>query len=73
MSIHFSADTDTVDTIYRIILSVNQLSIYGAVAAICDEYDDQPDSMGNPSHWKVNQLFSGKSKLKYLTCSRQRN
>ena len=48
MSIHFSADTDTVDTIYRIILSVNQLSIYGAVAAICDEYDDQPDSMGEP-------------------------
>ena len=29
VSIHFSADTDTVDTIYRIILSVNQLSIYG--------------------------------------------
>ena len=34
VSIHFSADTDTIDTIYRIILSVNQLSIYGAVAAI---------------------------------------
>ena len=26
VSIHFSADTDTVDTIYRIILSVNQLA-----------------------------------------------
>ena len=38
MSIHFSADQDTVDTIYRIILSVNQLSVYGAVAAICDEF-----------------------------------
>ena len=48
VSIHFSADPDTVDTIYRIILSVNQLSIYGAVAAICDEYDDQPDSTGEP-------------------------
>ena len=34
VSIHFSADTDTIDTIYRINLSVNQLSIYGAVAAI---------------------------------------
>ena len=32
VSIHFSADTDTIDTIYLIILSVNQLSIYGAVA-----------------------------------------
>ena len=49
-SIHFSADPDTVDTIYRIILSVNQLSIYGAVAAICDEYDDQPDSTGGTRH-----------------------
>ena len=48
VSIHFSADQDTVDTIYRIILSANQLSIYGAVAAICDEYDDQPDSVGEP-------------------------
>ena len=34
VSIHFSADQDTVDTIYRIILSVNQLSVYGAVAAV---------------------------------------
>ena len=42
VSIHFSADQDTVDTIYRIILSVNQLSVYGAVAAICDEYEGQP-------------------------------
>ena len=48
MSIHFSADQDTVDTIYRIILSVNQLSIYGAVAAICDEYEGHPDSTGQP-------------------------
>ena len=48
VSIHFSADTDTIDTIYRIILSVNQLSIYGAVAAICDEYEGQPDNTGEP-------------------------
>ena len=33
VSIHFSAEPDTIDTIYRIILSANQLSIYGAVAA----------------------------------------
>ena len=46
VSIHFSADQDTVDTIYRIILSVNQLSIYGAVAAICDEYEGHPRQHG---------------------------
>ena len=62
VSIHFSADTDTIDTIYRIILSVNQLSIYGAVAAICDEYEGR----GNPLYWRVSQLFLEKSKLKHL-------
>ena len=48
VSIHFTADQDTVDTIYRIILSVNQLSVYGAVAAICDEYEGHQDSTGQP-------------------------
>ena len=48
LSIHFTADQDTIDTIYRIILSVNQLSIYGAVAAICDEYESHQDSTGQP-------------------------
>ena len=48
VSIHFSAEPDTTDTIYRIILSVNQLSIYGAVAAICDEYEGQPDNTEEP-------------------------
>ena len=62
VSIHFSADTDTVDTIYRIILSVNQLSIYGAVAAICDEYDDQPDSMGEPVILEGQSIVLGKIK-----------
>ena len=46
VSIHFSADQDTVDTIYRIILSVNQLSVYGAVAAICEEFEDHQDRTG---------------------------
>ena len=48
VSIHFSVDQDTVDAIYRIILSVNQLSVYGAVAAICEEFVDHPDNTGNP-------------------------
>ena len=48
LSIHFTADQDTVDTIYRIILSVNQLSVYGAVAAICEEFEDHQDGTGQP-------------------------
>ena len=46
LSIHFTADQDTVDTIYRIVLSVNQLSVYGAVAAVCEEFESHQDRTG---------------------------
>ena len=46
LSMHFAADQDTIDTIYRIILSVNQLSVYGAVAAICEEFEGHQDRTG---------------------------
>ena len=48
LSIHFAADQDTIDTIYRIILSVNQLSVYGAVAAVCEEFEDHQDRTREP-------------------------
>ena len=47
MSLHFAADQDTIDTIYRIILSVNQLSVYGAVAA-SEEFESHQDRTGEP-------------------------
>ena len=46
LSIHFAADEHTIDTIFRIILSVNQLSIYGAVAALCEEFESHQDGSG---------------------------
>ena len=48
LSIHFAADVDTIDTTYRIILSVNQLSVYGAVAAVCEEFESHQDRSGEP-------------------------
>ena len=48
LSIHFAADRDTVDTIFRIILSVNQFSVYGAVAAACEEFESHQDGSGEP-------------------------
>ena len=48
LSTHFAADQDTIDTIYRIILSVNQLSVYGAVAAVCEEFEGHQDRSGEP-------------------------
>ena len=48
LSIHFAADEFTIKTIFRIIVSVNQLSIYGAVAAICEEFENHQDGSGEP-------------------------
>ena len=48
LSIHFAADVDTIDLIYRIILSINQLSIYRAVATICEEFEAHKDGSAEP-------------------------
>ena len=37
LSIHFCADEGTIETVFRKIISVNQLSIYGAVSELCEE------------------------------------
>ena len=47
LSIHFAADQDTIETIFRIILLVNQLSVYGAVTAICEEFESHQDRSGD--------------------------
>ena len=46
LSIQFTADEHTIETFFRIILSVNQLSIYGAVAVICEEFETHQDRSG---------------------------
>ena len=35
LSIHYAADQETIETIFRIFVSANQLSLYGAVAEMC--------------------------------------
>ena len=37
LSIHFCADQGTIETVFRTVISVNQLSIYGAVSDLCEE------------------------------------
>ena len=37
LSFHFCADGDTIETVFRTIFSVSQLSIYGAVSDLCEE------------------------------------
>ena len=39
LSIHYCADQETIETIFRIIVSANQLSLNGAIAEVCEEYE----------------------------------
>ena len=48
LSIHFAAVQETIETIFRIIVSANQLSLYGAVAEMCEEYETLHDRSGRP-------------------------
>ena len=48
LSIHFAADELTIETIFRNIISDNQLSVYGAVAAFCEEFENHQDGSGEP-------------------------
>ena len=48
LSIHFAADQETIETSFRIIVSATQLSLYGAVANMCEEYESLHDRSGQP-------------------------
>ena len=39
LSIHYCADLETITTVFRTITSVNQLSLFGAVSEMCEEYE----------------------------------
>ena len=49
LSIHYCADLETIETVFRAITSVNQLNLHGAVAEMCEEYETFHDRTGgNP-------------------------
>ena len=48
LSIHFAATQETIETIFRIIVCANQLSLYGAVADMCEEDESLHDRSGRP-------------------------
>ena len=48
LSRHYCADLGTIKTVFRTITSVNQLSLYGAVAEMCEEYESCHDRTGRP-------------------------
>ena len=39
LSIHYAADLETIETMFRIVVSANQLSLYEVIAEMCEEYE----------------------------------
>ena len=66
LSIHFTADEPIIETIFRIIISVNQLSIYGAVAAFCEEFESHQDGSGEPEILMGPSMVLGEIKAEIL-------
>ena len=48
LSIHFAVTQETIETSFRIIVSEHRLSLYGAVAEMCEEYESHQDRSGEP-------------------------
>ena len=48
LSIQYCADLDTIKTVFRTIIPVNQLSLYGAVAEMCEEHESFHERMEKP-------------------------
>ena len=48
LSIHFTTDQETIETIFRILVFANQLSLYGAVANMCEGCESVHDRSGQP-------------------------
>ena len=48
LSIHCCPDQATIETIFRIFVCANQLSLYGAVANMCEEYESLHDRSRQP-------------------------
>ena len=48
LSIHFAATQETIETIFRIIVTANQLSLHGAVAEMFEEYESLHERTERP-------------------------
>ena len=60
LSIHYSADLETIETFFRLIVPANQLSLYGAVAEMCEECESLHDRTVKP-------VVGGQSSSSFVT------
>ena len=48
LSIHYCVHFETIDILFHTIISVNQFSLYGTIADMCEEYESCHDRTGEP-------------------------
>ena len=53
--IHYCADQETITTVFRTITAVNQLSLYGAIAEMCEDFESY--HAGRPRHGRTVECF----------------
>ena len=66
LSIHFDADQETIETFFRITVFANQLSLYGAVANMCEEFETHQDRSGQPDVLMGQSIVLGEIKAEIL-------
>ena len=66
LTILFVADQETIETIFRIIVSANQLSLYGAVANMCEECEFFHDRSGQLDKVMVQSIVLSEVKTEIL-------
>ena len=71
LSVHFTADQDTVETIFRIIVFANQFSLCGAVANMCEEFETHQDRSGQLDVVMGQSIVLGEIKTEVLLQNNQ--
>ena len=66
LSIHFAVTQATIETIFRISVSANQVSLHGAVANMCEECETLHDRSGQPDVLMGQSIVLGEIKAEVL-------
>ena len=73
LSIHFCADERTIETVFHTVISVNQLSIYGADSDLCEEYSRCQTRTGRLVVAEQSDPFFAPANLLIMTPTAQEN
>ena len=63
--IHFAATQASIETVFCTINSANQLSLHGAVAEMCEEYESLHDRSGQPDVVMGQSIFLSEIKTEF--------